>query len=291
MKSCVTDMICNHNNAMFILIDIGAFGFQDLMKDYPERVKNIGIFEDGIVSITAGLALSGMVPTVYGITPFIVQRSLEQLKLDYIYQDVGGNFITTGAAYDFSKLGYSHYCPEDVETLKTFPGIEILTPGTPKQFETLFNQCCMNGKLSYFRMIDHCNQTEVDVEYGKAKMLKKGTRGTVIAFAEALDVTIAACQNLDVTLLYYTTASPFDLETLKENIERNRIFICEPFYQGTFLTDIMPVLSTYRIAVDGVGVPRQVMRNYGTKEDKDVHIGLTAQNIYGRITHFLEREL
>ena len=47
MKSCVTDMICNHNNAMFILIDIGAFGFQDLMKDYPERVKNIGIFEDG----------------------------------------------------------------------------------------------------------------------------------------------------------------------------------------------------------------------------------------------------
>ena len=84
MKSCVTDMICNHNNAMFILIDIGAFGFQDLMKDYPERVKNIGIFEDGIVSITAGLALSGMVPTVYGITPFIVQRSLEQLKLDYI---------------------------------------------------------------------------------------------------------------------------------------------------------------------------------------------------------------
>ena len=141
MQSCVTDMISNHNNTMFILIDIGAFGFRNLIKNYPNRVKNIGIFEDGIVSVSAGLALSGIVPTVYGITPFIVQRSLEQLKLDYIYQNVGGNFLTTGAAYDFSKLGYSHYCPEDVETLKTLPGIEILIPGTPKQFETLFKHC------------------------------------------------------------------------------------------------------------------------------------------------------
>ena len=121
MKSCVIDMIRNHSNTMCILIDIGAFGFKDLMKSYPERVKNIGIFEDGLVGVSAGLALSGLVPTIYGITPFIVQRSLEQLKLDYIYQNVGGNFITTGAAYDFSKLGYSHYCPEDVETLKTLP--------------------------------------------------------------------------------------------------------------------------------------------------------------------------
>ena len=72
MQSCVTDMISNHNNTMFILIDIGAFGFRNLIKNYPNRVKNIGIFEDGIVSVSAGLALSGIVPTVYGITPFIV---------------------------------------------------------------------------------------------------------------------------------------------------------------------------------------------------------------------------
>lgn len=291
MKSCVTDMISNHINTMFILIDIGAFGFQDLMKVYPDRVKNIGIFEDGIVSVTAGLALSGIVPTVYGITPFIVQRSLEQLKLDYIYQNVGGNFITTGAAYDFSKLGYSHYCPEDVETLKTLPGIEILIPGTPKEFEILFKQCCMNGKLSYFRMVDHCNKTKVDIEYGKAKVLKKGSRGTVIAFADVLDATIDACKNLDVTLLYYTTASPFDLMTLKDNIENNKIFICEPFYHGTFMTDILPILSTGRIAVDGVGVPRRVMRTYGTKEDNDIHIGLTAENINVKLIQFLEKEL
>ncbi|UWO75983.1 alpha-ketoacid dehydrogenase subunit beta [Enterocloster asparagiformis] len=291
MKSCVIDMIRNHSNTMCILIDIGAFGFKDLMKSYPERVKNIGIFEDGLVGVSAGLALSGLVPTIYGITPFIVQRSLEQLKLDYIYQNVGGNFITTGAAYDFSKLGYSHYCPEDVETLKTLPGIEILTPGTPKQFETLFKQCYMNGKLSYFRMIDHCNKTQVDIEFGKAKVLKKGTRGTVIAFAEALDATIAACENLDITLLYYTTAEPFDLETLKSNIVNNRIFICEPFYQGTFMADIMPILSKSRIAVDGVGVPRQVIRTYGTKEDKDMHLGLTARNINDKLAQFLEKEL
>ena len=225
MKSCVSDMIANHANTMLLLIDIGAFGFQNFMEKYPDRVKNIGIFEDGIVGVSAGLALSGLIPTVYGITPFIVQRSLEQLKLDYIYQNVGGNFITTGAAYDFSKLGYSHYCPEDVETLNI------------------------------------------------------------------LDAAIDVCRDLDVTLLYYTTAEPFDLETLRYNIENNRIFICEPFYQGTFMKDILPVLSEGRVAVDGVGVPRQVMRTYGTKQDKDMNLGLTAHNIRNKLVCFLEREL
>ena len=90
MKSCVSDMIANHANTMLLLIDIGAFGFQNFMEKYPDRVKNIGIFEDGIVGVSAGLALSGLIPTVYGITPFIVQRSLEQLKLDYIYQRIIG---------------------------------------------------------------------------------------------------------------------------------------------------------------------------------------------------------
>ncbi len=71
---------------------------------------------------------------------------MEQLKLNFIYQNLGGNFITTGASYDFSKLGYSHYCPEDDRNLKTLPGMEILIPGTPKQFETLFEKCCMNNK-------------------------------------------------------------------------------------------------------------------------------------------------
>ena len=288
MKSCVSNMILDNEKAILLLIDIGAFGFKKFMEEHPNQVKNIGIFEPGTVSIASGLSLSGMIPTIYGISPFIVQRSLEQLKLNFVYQNVGGNFITTGASYDFSKLGYSHYCPEDVETLKTLPGMEILVPGTPKQFQTLFSRCSMNDRPSYFRMTDYCNQIDVPVEFGKATLVKKGKRATVLVFAEMFDSVMEACKDLDVTILYYTTAAPFDVVTLQNNIEKGKLFICEPFYEGTFSTDIIKATKGMCVTIDEIGVPRQVLRSYGSKRDKNMQLGLTVLNIKKKLTAFLE---
>ncbi|MDE7327741.1 MAG: alpha-ketoacid dehydrogenase subunit beta [Lachnospiraceae bacterium] len=272
---------------MFFLIDIGVYAFQDVMKKYPGRVKNIGIFEPGTIGIAAGTALTGMIPTIYGISPFIVQRALEQIKLDFIYQAVGGNFITTGASYDFSTLGYSHYCAEDVATLKTLPGMEILVPGTPGQFTALFETCARNGRASYFRMTDHCNKMEVDVEFGKASVVKRGSKVTVITFAEMLDAVVGACADLDVTVLYYTTAEPFDYRTLRENLVGDRVFVCEPFYEGTFCQDVLKAVSGRAVKIGGVGVPREIMRSYGTKRDKDMNLGLTAKGIRAKIQAFI----
>ncbi len=283
MKSSVLRMLQNHKNTMLILIDIGAFGFRQSMGEYPDQIKNIGIFEPGTISIAAGLAISGIVPTVYGISPFIVQRSLEQLKLNFVYQKVGGNFITTGASYDFSELGYSHYCPEDVDTLKTLPGMEIIVPGTPKQFETLFAECCMNGHPSYFRMTDYGGKADIPVSFGKAAVIKKGAKATVIAFAEMLDAVMEATMDLDVTILYYTTAEPFDKETLRNHIAGGKIFICSPFYEGTFAHDIALAVKGAHVKSDELAVPRNVIRSYGTKPEKDQCFGLTSVNIRNRL--------
>lgn len=287
MKKSVSRMITDYEDMVFFLIDIGAYAFRDFLGEYPGRVKNIGIFEPGTIGIAAGVALAGMIPTVYGISPFIVQRSLEQLKLDFIYQGVGGNFITTGAAYDFSTLGYSHYCAEDVATLKTLPGMEILVPGTQGQFEALFGACARDGRASYFRMTDYCNKTEVDVEFGKASVLKRGRKATVITFAEMLDAVVGACSDLDVTVLYYTTAEPFDYGTLRNNLVGDRVFVCEPFYEGTFYQDVLKAVSGYAVRIAGVGVPREVLRTYGTKKDKDLNLGLMAEGIRARILEFI----
>lgn len=288
MKKCVSEMIRENDNTILLLIDIGAFGFREFMDKYPDQVKNIGIFEPGIIGIAAGISLTGIVPTVYGISPFIVQRALEQLKLDFVYQKTGGNFITTGASYDFSELGYSHYCSEDIQTLKTLPGMEILVPGTPRQFETLFQECCMNGKPSYFRMTDHCNQHDLDVVFGKAAVLKHGKKATVVTFAEMMDVTLEACRDLDVTVLYYTTAEPFDYAALRNSIVNHKVFVSQPFYEGTFYADVIRAAKGMRIEIDGMGVPLTILRSYGTKNEKDIHLGFTASNIKQKIQNFIE---
>ena len=280
MQRCIADVISRFDNTALITIDIGGMAFRDLSRQYPGRVKNIGIFEPGTVGLAAGLSLNGITPFVYGISPFIVQRSLEQLKLDFIYQQTGGNFITTGASYDFSTLGYSHYCAEDVATLKTLPGFEVLCPGTPEQFRSLFEACWANGKPTYFRMTDHCNKTQVDVTFGKATVLRHGSKGTVVVVAEMMDAVIEAFRDRDVTILYYATAEPFDRETLRQSFTGQDLFICHPFYEGTFAYDIQQSIGDKQFNLHEAAVPLQVLRNYGTKKDKDYYLNLTGDTLF-----------
>ena len=286
MVNVVSEVVSEREDTALLLADIGVWAFRDVLQKYPQRAKNIGIFEDGMVSLAAGLGLSGVTPIIYGISPFIAQRALEQLKLDFVYQKVGGNFITTGASYDFSTLGYSHYCPEDVATLRLLPGMEIVTPGTPKQFDTLFRASWNNGHPTYFRMTDHCNKTQVDVEFGKAAVLKRGSKATVITSAEMLDVTLEACADLDVTVLYYTTLAPFDKETLRQNFVGGKVFASIPYYVGSLTADIMDALRGCAVKLEESGVPLEVLRSYGTKNEKDEHLGLSVSEIKRRIELF-----
>lgn len=287
MQKAVRKLVTEDESTALLLIDIGAYGFRNFLREIPDRAKNIGVFEAGTIGVAAGLSLAGITPIVYGISPFIVQRSLEQLKLDFVYQNIGGNFITTGAAYDFSTLGYSHYCPEDMATLRLLPGMEILMPGTPEQFTTLFESCCLDGRPSYFRMTDHCNHTQVQVEFGKAVVLKRGKDATVIAVAEQLDATLEACRDLDVTVLYYTTLAPFDKETLRREYVGEKVFVSAPLYCGSLCADICKALQGQAFRYASAEIPLEVLRSYGTKADKDKALGLDAAGIRSSIKAFL----
>ncbi len=287
MIEAVSDVIKNNEDSALLLVDIGVWAFRDVLNNYPERAKNIGIFEDGTVSLAAGLSLTGITPIIYGISPFIVQRALDQLKLDFVYQKLGGNFITTGASYDFSTLGYSHYCPEDVATLRLLPGMEVVAPGAPQEFSELFNQTWNDGNPTYFRMTDYPNNNSFKVEFGKANVIKKGKKATVITTAEMLDATIEAFEDLDVTILYYTTLAPFDCETLKQNYVGGKVIIVSPFYEGTLDAAVIGALRGQPVCIEEIAVPLEVLRNYGTKKDKDELLGLTSESIKDRIKSIL----
>ena len=279
MISSVSNVIASNENTALFLVDIGVWAFRDVLTKFPQRAMNVGIFEDGLISVAAGMSLAGITPFVYGISPFILGRAYEQLKLDFCYQKVGGNFITTGAAYDFPKGGYSHYCPEDVELAKTLPGLEFIAPGSPKEFKKLFDQTWSDGRPTYYRLSDYPNKIELDVEFGKANVINRGGGATVIAVSTMLDAVLDACRNEDVTILYYTTLEPFDHETLRQNYSGEKIILCEPHYSGALLRDIDFALKDRPHTVECFGVPREIDRSYGTKTNKDQLFGLNASGL------------
>src|SRR3990170_6447665 len=134
-------------NLLVLIGDISHFILQPFAKACPGRFYNIGICENTIVNMAAGLSKVGFYPVVHTISPFIIERSFEQIKDDFGYQRVGVNIVTVGSAFDYGGLGCTHHCYGDFAMLKTIEGTEIIYPGSPLEFNLLFKQTYKNGKI------------------------------------------------------------------------------------------------------------------------------------------------
>ncbi|MDO9097307.1 MAG: hypothetical protein Q7U60_04220, partial [Candidatus Methanoperedens sp.] len=98
---------------VLLVCDMG-FGVTDnFKKEFPDRIFNMGIMEQGTVGIAAGMAMTGLVPIVYSIVNFLAFRAIEQVRNDVVMQDLNVKFIATGVNDFFKFLGFSHCCGQD----------------------------------------------------------------------------------------------------------------------------------------------------------------------------------
>ena len=265
---------------VLLLGDIGVFGFRRAFEEYSERIFNIGILEPATISVASGLAKANLIPIVHTIAPFLVERSFEQLKIDFGYQQLGGNFVSVGASYDYASLGCTHHCPADVGILQNIPGMEVIVPGTSAEFDELFRQAYSNGHPTYYRLSERENNESQSVTFGLANLLQSGDTATVVAVGPVLKHILPVIEGRDIGLLYYTTVTPFDSKLLRENVAATgKVLIVEPFYSGTLSYQVLQSLSPKPAFIDFVGVPHEFLTNYGNAEEHDKEIGLSCENI------------
>lgn len=290
----VTSVMETDPRLVLLLGDIGVYGFRKAFGSFPDRVYNIGILEQSTVSLASGLAMDGFIPVIHTIAPFLVERSLEQLKDDFCYQLLGGNFISVGASCDYAALGCTHHCPGDVGILKNLPGMELVVPGTGDEFAALFLQAYADDHPTYFRLSENENESSYNVQFGKANIIRTGNKALVIAVGPALKPVLQACGDLDITILYYTTITPFDADTLRIVCQpltgAAKILVCEPYYSGVLVPDITGALAPRPLCIECIGVPHEFMRSYGTAEEHDLMAGLTPDNIRKRLECMIDEQ-
>src|SRR3954466_394903 len=130
-----------------VLAEIGAAS----LPRHP-RVFNVGIREQLMIGVTAGLAFEGMRPVAHSYAPFLVERPYEQIKLDLGHQDVGAVLVSTGASYDGATSGRTHQAPADVALLASLPGWTIHVPGHPDEVERVFMDALRRDDRIYIRL-------------------------------------------------------------------------------------------------------------------------------------------
>ena len=284
--STISDVIHQDESLVLLLGDIGVYGFRDLFTKFPDRVYNIGILEQSTISLAAGLSSRSLIPVVHTIAPFIVERAYEQIKNDFCYQSQGGNFVSVGASYDYPSSGPTHHCPADVGVLNTIPDMQTIIAGSANEFDSLFKECYDNSSPTYYRLSADSNEEDYPVKFGKANVIKQGSKGTVLAFGPTLSLVLEATKEMDVTVLYYTTIKPFDYNCLRANYNQ-KIYVVEPFYTGTVYKEIVEACHGRAIQINGTGVPNEFLHNYGTKKEHDIAIGFETSSLKNKINKFL----
>jgi len=274
----ISETMSKNEDLCLLLGDIGVFGFRKCFENYPDRTYNIGILEQSTIGLAAGMSKVNLIPVVHTIAPFIVERALEQLKTDFGYQNLNGNFISIGNSYDYAGLGCTHHCPSDVATLSAIPNMQIISPGNSKEFDSLFSQTYNNGAPTYFRLSEYEHNLDFEVTFGKANVIKEGTKALIVCYGNMLEPVYEAVKDLDVTLLYYSTITPFDGETLKKHFNNN-IIICEPFYEGSTNYFVNKALEGFLYTLTNIGIPREFILSYGKKPQIDKLLELDVDSL------------
>ena len=265
----------------------------------PGRYFNVGICEPTIVNMAAGLNKTGLIPVVHTIAPFLIERAYEQIKLDFGYQCLSGNFITVGGAFDYSQLGCSHHCYSDVSLMCHVENTQVMLPGSAEEFRALFIQSYAEQKINYFKLTENPHGLEFaeKIVIGRGIRVISGSDITLVAVGSQLRNTMIAAENLikegwSIEVLYYHTLKPFDDKLLRNSvIKTKKMITIEELssHDGLYNLCLKSLIGVGKFDATQLAVEGFV-HGYGTYEELCEKVGLTADNIYLNSVRMLTKE-
>ena len=140
-------------NIIILSADHGALALEDFARTNPKQYINVGIAEQNMVGVAAGLAASGKIVFIYGITPFVSLRVLEQLTVDLAAMNLPVNVVSVGAGFTYSTDGITHQGLQDLAAIHTIPGMTILNSSDPENTKS-FVKLALESKAPHYIRIE-----------------------------------------------------------------------------------------------------------------------------------------
>jgi transketolase len=260
-------------------------------KELPNQIIEVGIAEQNLVGVSAGLSAAGK--KVFAVSPasFLTARSLEQIKADIAYSDHPVCLIGISAGISYGQLGSTHHSIHDYAVLRCINNISIVAPADNFETSEAIKQAVNFNSPLYLRfgkkpMLDISNENK-DFKIGKAKFVTKGEDVLLIASGETVQRAYLAAKllsekNIHATVISMHTIKPFDAKTFLTESKKSKVIISieEHSIYGGLGEQCASLLAQHNINAKFqiLGIPDEYMIN-GTQSDVLDYYNMSPEKI------------
>lgn len=213
---------------------VGSSNLVGFRERFPDRLINVGIAEQDMVGIGAGLANAGFIPFVCAAAPFLTGRALEQIKADVAYSQHAVILCGMSPGMAYGELGPTHHSVEDFSWLRALPGLDILVPADRGQTRAAMRAVVAEPRPTFMRIgrFAVADVTEPDAPWqrGRFGALRSGADATIIATGTMVERALAAADDLasagtSVRVLNASSLAPLDVTAIEAAARETRAIV------------------------------------------------------------------
>lgn len=226
-------------NLMVLSADLGnSSGLDRFKATYPDKFLNIGIAEQNMIGVAAGLAKEGSVVFASSFAPFITMRAAEQVRMNMGYMDLNIKTVAIGSGVSMSFLGNSHFGLEDAAIMRSIPNMTVVSPADCAEIVKTVFAAAEYPHPTYIRLTGAVGfpvvyEDDYDFQIGKAVEIKTGTDVSIVATGSMVYESLEAAkilqeEGISVSVLNMHTIKPIDTNALDNLISKGKpIFTIE----------------------------------------------------------------
>ncbi|MDG0792726.1 transketolase family protein [Cohnella ginsengisoli] len=269
----------------------GSAAMAPFAKAYPDQFVEVGIAEQNIVGISAGLAHSGKKPFVTSPACFLSMRSIEQIKVDVAYSATNVKLVGISGGVSYGALGMSHHSVQDLAVSRAIPGLAVILPADRHETKRMTEALVKHEGGAYIRIgrnpvEDVYENDDYEFVIGKAVTLREGGDLTIIAAGETVRVALDAHEALkeagvSCRVINMHTIKPLDEEAVvKAASETGHIITVEEHsIHGGLGAAVAEVVVQHKpVPMRILGIPDEPAIAGKSAEVFD-HYGISAGNI------------
>jgi len=293
---------CAKANAdIFIVVaDISPAGsIAKFQTEYPDRFINVGVAEQVMIGIAAGLALKGCKPFAYTIATFSLYRAFEMVRDDLGFQNLPVTVVGMGAGVIYSGLGGTHQAQEDIAIAGAIPNMQILAPCDPLECADATRYCATQTKGPVYLRIGKAgepNFTENALEpviFGKLRYLRRGTDVCILTYGVIMKLAVQVADQLQamgksVSLVSCHTVKPLDRAGIVQALSNHKhvIVIEEHVPQGGLAPQTKQIAwdTGAKCALQTFTLRDEFIHNYGSHDDLLAAHGLSFDHVMKTVT-------